>query len=113
MRRTTIALLGSAALAAAAVIPASALGGAHAAGVHMVALKNIRFHPASLTIKRGESVKWVWEDGNIEHNVTFHSFHSRTQEKGTYTVRFTRAGIYNYHCSIHVSEGMKGKIVVH
>ena len=75
-------------------------------------LKNFHFHPATLGISRGEKVKWVWEDP-AEHNVTFHGFHSRTQESGTYTVRFTRAGTFQYHCTIHVSEGMKGKIVVH
>jgi plastocyanin len=112
MRRTTIAALATAAIAAAAVIPASALGGAGAASVHTVILKNFRFHPPTLTIRRGDKVKWVWGE-QTEHNVTFHSFHSRTQESGSYTVRFTRAGTYSYHCTIHVAEGMKGKIVVH
>jgi plastocyanin len=45
--------------------------------------------------------------------VTFRSVHSRTQVTGTYTVRFTRKGTFNYHCTIHVEEGMRGKIVVH
>jgi plastocyanin len=57
-------------------------------------------------------VKWVWRD-QVEHNVTFHSFHSRTQESGTYTVRFNRRGTFNYHCTIHFEEGMRGKVIVH
>jgi plastocyanin len=116
-RKTSI--LSAAVAAAAAVIvaiPAGAVGGAsaHAAGSHTVILKNIRFHPATLSIRRGESVKWVWEDAvPTEHNVTFHGFHSRTMSSGSYTVRFTQAGTFDYNCTIHESEGMKGKIVVH
>jgi plastocyanin len=102
------------AVAVGAVIPTVALafGGAETASSHTVTLKNIRFHPGTLSIRRGESVKWVWEDAPTEHNVTFHGFHSRTMASGSYTVKFTQAGTFNYSCTIHVSEGMKGKIVV-
>jgi plastocyanin len=82
------------------------------AATHTVVLKNIRFHPASLTIKRGDSVTWLWRD-STKHNVTGPGFKSKTQERGSFTVRFSKAGTYNYHCTIHVKEGMKGKIVVH
>ncbi len=109
---------------AAVVLPAVALAGvgadgAHAgtdgraAGSHTVVLKNIRFNPGTLSIRRGESVTWVWRDGSTKHNVTASGFRSRTQARGSFTVRFNRAGTFNYRCTIHVSEGMKGKIVVH
>ncbi len=101
------------AIAALAIIPVSAWGGAHAARSHTVTLKNIAFHPGNLSINRGDSVTWLWRDGEVEHNVTGHGFHSRTQSSGSFTVRFTHSGTFNYHCTIHVSEGMKGKIVVH
>jgi plastocyanin len=107
-----LVLLAALTLASAALIPAAALGSAQSAARHTVTLKNIRFHPGNLTINRGDSVTWAWRDGETEHNVTFHGFHSRTQTSGSYTVRFTRAGAFSYHCTIHVSEGMKGKIVV-
>lgn len=106
-----VAAISSAGAFAGAGIFAGA--GARTASSHTVILKNIRFHPATLSIRRGESVKWVWEDGNIEHNVTFHGFHSRTMTSGSYTVKFTEQGTFNYNCTLHVSEGMKGKIVVH
>jgi plastocyanin len=99
-------------MTAAALLPAGALGGARAARSRTVTLQEFRFHPAKLNINRGDKVKWVWRD-QVEHNVTFRSFHSRTQEAGTYTVRFNRRGTFNYHCTIHVEEGMRGKIVVH
>jgi plastocyanin len=113
MSRRTLGVL--AILAAAivlALVPTGALGGAQAARAHTVILHEIRFHPATLNINRGDTVKWIWRD-QVEHNVTFHSFHSRTQEKGTYTVRFNRGGTFNYHCTIHGEEGMRGKVIVH
>jgi plastocyanin len=113
MSRRALGLVASLAAASAlALVPTGALGGAHAARTHTVILHEIRFHPSTLNINHGDSVTWVWRD-EVEHNVTFHSFHSRTQEKGTYTVRFNHKGTFNYHCTIHVAEGMRGKIVVH
>jgi plastocyanin len=84
-----------------------------AARSHTVTLQNIRFHPGTLNISRGDSITWRWRDGGIEHNVTFSRFHSRTQGRGSYTVRFTHAGTFRYRCTIHGSEGMVGKVVVH
>jgi len=78
-----------------------------------VVLRNIRFQPATLNIHRGDSVTWIWRDGKIEHNVAFRGFRSRTQASGSYTVRFTRSGAFNYVCTLHVAEGMRGRIVVH
>jgi plastocyanin len=113
MRGASLAVLAALAVAAAlALIPSGAFGGAGAASGHAVTLKEIGFHPATLSIRRGESVTWLWRDGGLEHNVTFHGFHSRTQGHGSYTVRFTRRGTYSYECTIHVALGMKGKIIV-
>jgi plastocyanin len=105
-------LAGLAATSALALVPAGALGGAQAARSHTVPLREFRFHPANLNIKRGESVKWVWRD-QVEHNVTFRTVHSRTQESGSYTIRFNRRGSFNYRCTIHAAEGMRGKVIVH
>ena len=99
------------AAAVAALVPAAALGGAHAARTHTVTLREFRFHPRNLTIHRGDKVTWVWRD-EVEHNVTFAHFHSHTQEHGSYTVRFTKSGTFNYRCTIHAAEGMRGKIFV-
>ncbi len=85
---------------------------ANSASSHVVVLKGRRYHPSTISIRRGESVTWVWRDGNTEHNVTGHGFRSRTQTRGSFTVRFAHAGTFNYHCTIHVSEGMVGRVVV-
>jgi plastocyanin len=101
------------AVAAGTAIPALATGQGHAASTHTVVLKNIRFHPGALSIKRGDTVTWLWEDKGTKHNVTGSGFKSRTMASGSFSVRFTKAGTFNYHCTIHVKEGMVGKIVVH
>lgn len=106
----------AAAVMALALLPTVALGGgdgARSAGSHTVTLKDVAFHPGDLNINRGDSVTWVWRDGETEHNVTFHGFHSRTQAHGSYTVHFEHSGTFSYDCTLHVAEGMKGKIVVH
>lgn len=111
--RTLAAALAAATIAGAAAIPALAAGGARSGSVHDVVLKNIRFHPSSLSIKRGDTVTWLWQDKGIAHNVTGSGFKSKTMGHGSFSVRFTKSGIFNYHCTIHVHEGMVGKVVVH
>lgn len=113
MSRRRLCGLASLALSAAVLLPAAAFGGAGASSTHTVVLKDIRFHPGTLSINRGDSVTWLWRDGGEEHNVTFHGFHSKTQGSGSYTIRFTHSGSFSYRCTIHESEGMRGKITVH
>jgi plastocyanin len=111
--RTLAGTLATLAAATAMAIPALASGGGHSASGHTVTLSHIRYHPGTLSIKRGDTVTWLWRDKGNEHNVTGRGFKSRTMTKGAFGVRFTRAGTFKYHCTIHVSEGMRGTIVVH
>jgi plastocyanin len=113
VRKPPIVLAALAVAVMMATIPTGAFGGARPASGHTVVLKDIRFNPGALNIRRGDSVTWLWRDGGLEHNVTFAGFHSRTQGFGSYTVKFTRRGTFNYRCTIHVALGMRGKIIVH
>lgn len=95
-----------------------------------------RFDPASLTIKRGDGVRWTVVSG-LPHNVTFWSDSipstavpmlqvnmPRTtapltgpllvNPSETYTVSFGNAppGTYHYYCTPHLALGMKGTIIV-
>jgi plastocyanin len=111
--RRTLGASALLAIAAGTQIPAAtALGGAHAARTRTVVLQNIAFHPATLSIHRGDAVTWMWRDGQTQHNVTGAGFKSRTMTKGSFTVRFSKRGTFNYRCTIHASFGMRGKIVV-
>ncbi len=115
MTTATLATAAALGATAATLLPAASAhdgAGAGAASTRTVTLKNIRFHPSSLSIKRGDTVRWVWQDGPIEHNVTGSGFKSKTMAKGSFSVRFTRKGTFNYRCTIHGKEGMTGKIVV-
>lgn len=112
MRARALGALATAAAGLAIAIPAFASGGAQIAGTHTVVLKSMRFHPSTITIKRGESVTWVWRDGSLAHNVTGKGFHSRTQSHGSFTERFTKRGTFKYVCTIHVALGMTGRVVV-
>lgn len=113
-RRRILGLLAAFALLAAALVavPAGAFGGARSAGTHTVSISGISFRPGTLTINRGDSVRWSWNTPKSEHNVTFHSVHSRTGSSGSLTVKFPNAGTFSYICTIHVNKGMKGKVIV-
>jgi plastocyanin len=89
---------------------AASLPSAHAGATTTVTLKNIAFHHPTVRIAKGSSVTWVWKDVVTPHNVTFARVHSGTKKTGTYTLRFTRAGTFNYHCTLH--PGMDGKVIV-
>jgi plastocyanin len=110
--RVLAAVAAAATLAVLGAIPAGAFDGAHAAATHTVSLSGFSFHPSTLTIKRGDSVRWSWSIPKSEHNVTFRSVHSRTGSSGSLTVKFPNAGTFSYICTVHVAKGMKGKVVV-
>jgi plastocyanin len=95
-----------------------------------------RFEPATLTIKRGDAVRWTVVSGP-PHNVTFWSdsipggastqLQANMQQTiaplsspleanigATYTVSFAGvpAGAYRYYCTPHLAMGMKAQITV-
>jgi plastocyanin len=78
-----------------------------------VLIKNFRFKPAHITIKRGTKVRWINKDTS-PHTATANnkrSFDSGRLGKGQrFSHTFKRAGKKPYHCKIHPF--MKGKITV-
>jgi|SRR3954452_2552853 plastocyanin len=88
---------------------------APAASTRTVVLRDIAFTPQKVTIRRGDCVRWRWNDRGTSHNVTsrgkarFKS--SPIKSTGTYSVRFRRRGTYLYVCTLH--PGMAGRVVVH
>jgi plastocyanin len=99
-------------LACAALLPAGVALAARAgsARTSAVLLKNIAFSPQTVRIHHGDSVRWIWRDGSIPHNVVASSFHSSTKTSGSFTVRFTRRGSFAYSCTLH--QNMRGRVVV-
>ena len=80
----------------ASVLPAGAAS--------TIKLKDNHFAAKSATVSRGTTVTFRWA-GKAPHNVTVikgpAKFHSKTQVKGTYNHRFTKAGTYKIVCTIH------------
>jgi len=83
-----------------------------------VSINSMSFAPATITVSAGTTITWTNQDA-IAHTVTSDTglFNSGSISSsgyygggGTYSYKFTTAGTYPYHCSIHPS--MKGTIVV-
>jgi plastocyanin len=78
------------------------------------------YKPASVTIKVGDTVQWIWDGGT--HSVTSGAsctadgkFDSGNHSAPyTYKRTFTEAGTFNYFCKYmsHCSNGQKGTVVV-
>ncbi len=76
-----------------------------------VAVRNDIFAPKAVTIARGDTVRWVWRSRGRKHNVASPAFgDSGNKRRGSFTVRFSRAGRYAYFCYLH--DGMSGTVVV-
>ena len=85
------------------------------ADVVEVGMKNIKFVPADITVKLGQTVKWTNTDGDITHNVTSQTdsedFSSGSMEGGaTFEYKPKKAGKIDYVCTIH--SGQSGTITV-
>jgi plastocyanin len=87
---------------------------------HRVAVKDDFFSPKTIRIHRGATVTWVVR-GVDGHTVTFKKIpKGAARIKGTgvmdkgarFSHKFTKRGTYNYVCRIHVSFGMKGRVIV-
>jgi plastocyanin len=114
------ALLSAAAIAAAlaglpAAVPASP-GGVAARADERITVRDNFFTERSVTVERGDKVKWVWK-GENRHNVTFRKVPKGTSDKGSRTKRrgkwirtFWRPGRYSYVCTLFA--GMRGEITV-
>lgn len=75
-----------------------------------VSIKDFTFNPNTITVKVGDTVTWLNEDGAV-HLIKSNDFNSVNLKNGdTFKFKFTKAGTYDYICGIHTY--MKGKVVV-
>jgi len=77
-----------------------------------VSIKDMKFDPASIDVKVGETVTWTNEDDR-DHSVvakdgTFDSDNIRPGK--TYSYKFTKPGKFSYSCEYHPR--MKGTVNV-
>jgi plastocyanin len=78
----------------------------------------LAFEPSTLTIKAGDTVKWV-NNKLPPHNIMFEGAAANKSHDQlmfspgeSYEATFDAPGTYNYYCSPHRGAGMAGKIVV-
>jgi plastocyanin len=83
------------------------------ATVKISATTQLTFDPAMQSAHVGDVIQWS-NTGSLMHTVTFDSEPSLSDPSlapgGVWEVKFTTAGTYQYHCSIHST--MVGTIVV-
>jgi len=88
-------------------------GDAGSSGGKEVAMKDIKFNPASVTVKAGQTVTWT-NDDTVGHDVTGDDFNSGDpgglQNGDTFAHTFDTAGTFDYVCTVH--PGMEGSVKV-
>lgn len=99
---------------AAAILAGTLAGAALGAAQYSISQKDREFRPAEISIRRGEVLRFVNDDGELLHHAylsteTF-SFDSGDQQPGSkFDVTFSVAGDYMVLCGIHP----KMKLAVH
>lgn len=79
---------------------------------YTINIQNFAFSPAELTIKKGDTVKWINLD-SVQHTATSdkEKFDSGLlSQNSSWSRTFNEAGIFEYHCTPHPY--MKAKIIV-
>jgi len=79
---------------------------------HNITIQNFGFSPASITVKKGDTVIWTNKD-SASHTVTGNNGGPSSptlSTNGTYSYTFNSAGTFAYHCTIHPS--MTAAVVV-
>src|SRR5262249_30213349 len=96
----------------AALIVIAPLAFAQTESKKSVSMKDMKFDPAELKIKVGETVTWTNKDDR-DHTVVFEKAAFKSENikpNGTYSHKFTQAGKFDYACSYHPR--MKGLVTV-
>lgn len=101
----------AAVVAASLLVPATGLAGEGARRVRIIDEGPNRFAPRTLTVDRGDRVRWV-NRGSLSHTTTSDAglWNRQLSPGGAFSRVFRRRGTFEYHCSIHPA--MTATIVV-
>jgi plastocyanin len=83
---------------------------ANSDGRPTVVIEDLAFEPQELRIEAGDTVTWIWRDGEIAHDVSGNDFESEVISEGTFRHRFNKPGRHEYVCTLHPN--MTGTIEV-
>ena len=92
--------------------PGTASASAGTADANVSATDQLQFTPNTTTVKVGQTVLWK-NTGTVLHNITFGTSclsDGAFQPGGTWSIKFSTAGSYDYQCTIH--PGMTAKLTV-
>lgn len=104
-----IVVLGTAAALAGAAAPAES---GTRPTVRVRARDNF-FKPKTITVERGTRIRWVNRGTNTHTTTSKTGLWDKTLPPGGSARHvFRRTGVFRYICSIHVDQGMRGKVVV-
>ncbi|WP_063130267.1 cupredoxin domain-containing protein [Nocardia fusca] len=101
------------AAAVCALFPLTACGGSGGDSAPVtVQVANMSYSPASVTIEKGQTVEWIFDDNGLPHDVVADdgAFESELLTEGSFSHTFTEAGTFTYHCTPHPM--MVGTVVV-
>jgi plastocyanin len=102
-------VLGTVAALAGAAAPAA---GGTISTVRVRARDNF-FVPKTITVERGTRVRWVNRGDNTHTTTSKAGLWDKPLPPGGSASRvFRKTGTFRYICSIHVDEGMRGRVVV-
>ena len=90
------------------------LGKDSRAAIHVVEARNFFYAPASLSISLGDTVRFVWIEGNhptASLSAAFATFPLNSVDT-QFDLVLPTTGTYPYECVIHAGVGMVGTIVV-
>ena len=75
-----------------------------------IPVKGLVFNPKKVNATVNQKVNFVWKE-NVAHNIVFDKTNkSPTQNKGTWSTSFKKAGTYKFKCTLH--PGMEGQLTV-
>jgi plastocyanin len=100
-----------AAVAVAALAPALLALAADPPRTHEVAMQGVQFVPATLKVRRGDTVVWINRDAFAHTATAAGAFDSKSIAEGkSWRYRADRAGTFAYVCTLHPT--MKGTLEV-
>jgi plastocyanin len=102
--RRAIATAGITAL----LVPAGLITAADAASTKTVKLKGQQFSPRSVTIKKGDKVKFRWAGGT--HNLRGPGVDVTARSSGSKSVTFKKKGTFTFVCDLHANMTTKVKV---
>jgi plastocyanin len=90
------------------------LGGQH---ITVEAHDNFRFTPSVIEANPGKLTITLVNTGAVPHDLVLEAFNGTTNtvdggQTGSVTIDIGKAGTYEFLCSFHASQGMKGTLVV-